>query len=174
MFLRIPDDAETGEYTVRTELFFDDGDKKDVKETVISVLGEESAAVADNQKPKAEDKTIITVAADKQSAVKGGAEAAKQKHPVVMSPSSHNYLDYYQGEGTAEGAVYAGLRMKKTYGFEPVPEGVEEKYILGNQGNLWSEQLQNIRNVEYMAWPRLKQARTGTDLQIKLKVILRS
>lgn len=87
--------------------------------------------------------------------VKGGAEAAKQKHPVVMSPSSHNYLDYYQGEATAEGAVYAGLRMKKTYGFEPVPEGVEEKYILGNQGNLWSEQLQNIRNVEYMAWPRL-------------------
>jgi hexosaminidase len=64
-------------------------------------------------------------------------------------------LDYYQGEATAEGAVYAGLRMKKTYGFEPVPEGVEEKYILGNQGNLWSEQLQNIRNLEYMAWPRL-------------------
>ena len=87
--------------------------------------------------------------------VKGGAEAAKQKHPVVMSPSSHNYLDYYQGEATAEGAVYAGLRMKKTYSFEPVPDGVEEKYILGNQGNLWSEQLQNIRNVEYMAWPRL-------------------
>ncbi len=87
--------------------------------------------------------------------IKGGAEAAKQKHPVVMSPSSHNYLDYYQGEATAEGAVYAGLRMKKTYSFEPVPEGVEEKYILGNQGNLWSEQLQNIRNVEYMTWPRL-------------------
>ncbi len=87
--------------------------------------------------------------------VKGGAEAAKQKHPVVMSPSSHNYLDYYQGEATAEGTVYAGLRMKKTYSFEPVPEGVEEKYILGNQGNLWTEQLQNIRNLEYMAWPRL-------------------
>ncbi len=87
--------------------------------------------------------------------VKGGAEAAKQKHPVVMSPTTHNYLDYYQGEATAEGSVYAGLRMKKTYSFEPVPEGVEEKYILGNQGNLWSEQLQNIRNVEYMTWPRL-------------------
>ena len=64
--------------------------------------------------------------------VKGGAEAAKQKHPVVMSPTTHNYLDYYQGEATAEGSVYAGLRMKKTYSFEPVPEGVEEKYILGN------------------------------------------
>jgi len=87
--------------------------------------------------------------------VKGDAEAAKQNHPVVMSPSSHNYLDYYQGEATAEGSVYAGLRMKKTYSFEPVPEGVDEKYILGNQGNLWSEQLQNIRNLEYMAWPRL-------------------
>ncbi len=87
--------------------------------------------------------------------VKGGAEAAKQKHPVVMSPSTHNYLDYYQGELTSEGKVYAGLRMKKTYSFEPVPEGVDEKYILGNQGNLWTEQLQNLRNLEYMAWPRL-------------------
>ena len=31
MFLRIPDDAETGDYTVRVEVFFDDGDEKNTK-----------------------------------------------------------------------------------------------------------------------------------------------
>jgi hexosaminidase len=86
--------------------------------------------------------------------VKGGIEAAKKGHKVVMSPSTYNYLDYYQGEITAEGKVYAGLRMKKTYSFDPVPEGVDPNLIIGNQGNQWTEQLQNMRNVQYMTWPR--------------------
>lgn len=86
--------------------------------------------------------------------VTGGIEAAKRGHKVVMSPTSYNYLDYYQGEMTAEGKVYAGLRMKKTYSFDPVPEGVDPNLILGNQGNQWTEQLQTLRNVQYMTWPR--------------------
>ena len=86
--------------------------------------------------------------------VKGGIEAAKQGHKVVMSPNDYNYIDYYQGEITAEGKVYRGLRMKTTYGFDPVPEGVDPTLILGNQANQWTEQLQNMRNVQYMTWPR--------------------
>jgi len=86
--------------------------------------------------------------------IKGGIEAAKQGHKVVMSPNDYNYLDYYQGEATAEGKVYRGLRMKTTYGYEPIPEGVDPNLILGNQANLWSEQLLNFRNVQYMTWPR--------------------
>jgi len=86
--------------------------------------------------------------------VKGGIEAAKQGHKVVMSPNDYNYIDYYQGEVTAEGKVYRGLRMKTTYSFDPVPEGVDPNLILGNQANQWTEQLQNMRNVQYMTWPR--------------------
>ena len=86
--------------------------------------------------------------------VKGGIEAAKQGHKVVMSPNDYNYIDYYQGEVTAEGKVYRGLRMKTTYGFDPIPEGVDPNLILGNQANQWTEQLQNMRNVQYMTWPR--------------------
>ena len=85
---------------------------------------------------------------------KGGIEAAKQGHKVVMTPNDYNYIDYYQGEVTAEGKVYRGLRMKTTYSFDPVPEGVDPKLILGNQANQWSEQLQNMRNAQYMTWPR--------------------
>ncbi len=86
--------------------------------------------------------------------VKGGIEAAKQGHKVVMSPNDYNYIDYYQGEVTAEGKVYRGLRMKTTYGFDPIPEGVDPNLILGNQANQWTEQLQTLRNVQYMTWPR--------------------
>ena len=85
---------------------------------------------------------------------KGGIEAAKQGHKVVMSPNDYNYIDFYQGEPTAEGRVYRGLRMKTTYGYEPVPEGVDPNLILGNQANQWTEQLQTMRKVQYMTWPR--------------------
>ncbi|SKA12730.1 beta-N-acetylhexosaminidase [Sediminibacterium ginsengisoli] len=86
--------------------------------------------------------------------MKGGAEAAAQKHPVVMSPAQFAYLDYYQGESTVEPPVYAALRLNKTYQFDPLPAGVDPKYILGGQGNLWTEQLNNFRSVQYMLWPR--------------------
>ena len=85
---------------------------------------------------------------------KGGIEAAKQGHKVVMSPNDYNYIDYYQGEITAEGKVYRGLRMKTTYGYEPVPAGIDPNLILGNQANQWTEQLQTMRKVQYMTWPR--------------------
>jgi len=85
---------------------------------------------------------------------KGGIEAAKQGHKVVMSPNDYNYIDYYQGEITAEGKVYRGLRMKTTYSFEPVPNGIDPSLILGNQANQWTEQLSTMRKAQYMTWPR--------------------
>ena len=94
--------------------------------------------------------------------VKGGIEAAKQGHKVVMSPNDYNYIDFYQGEPTAEGKVYRGLRMKKTYSFEPVPEGIDPNLILGNQANQWSEQIFDMRYAQYMTWPRgMAVAETG-------------
>jgi hexosaminidase len=51
--------------------------------------------------------------------MKGGIEAAKQGHEVVMSPTDFAYIDYMQGDGP-EPPVYATLRLKKAYEFEPV------------------------------------------------------
>ena len=86
--------------------------------------------------------------------MKGGIAAAGMGHRVVMSPTDFVYLDYYQGEQSVEPPVYAGLRLNKTYQFEPVPEGVDPKLILGGQANLWTEQIQRFRTVQYMLWPR--------------------
>lgn len=86
--------------------------------------------------------------------MKGGIEAAKQGRKVVMTPTDFVYLDYMQGDPVIEAPVYASLRMKKTYQFEPVPDGVDGSLILGGQGNLWTEQIYNMRQVQYMIWPR--------------------
>lgn len=86
--------------------------------------------------------------------IKGGIEAAKMGHYVVMTPTTFAYIDYHQGEQTIEPTIYAGLRLNKCYSFNPVPEGVDAKYILGGQGNLWTEQVVTLHHAEYMTWPR--------------------
>lgn len=83
-----------------------------------------------------------------------GIEAAKKKHEVVMSPTQYAYLDYMQADAITEPRVYASLRLSKAYEFNPVPVGVDPKYIKGGQGNLWTEQVYNLRQAEYMTWPR--------------------
>ncbi|TDQ10325.1 beta-N-acetylhexosaminidase [Pedobacter metabolipauper] len=85
---------------------------------------------------------------------KYGIDATKKKHEVVMSPSAYAYLDYMQADVITEPKVYASLRLSKSYEFDPVPAGADPKYIKGGQANLWTEQVYNIRQVEYMVWPR--------------------
>ena len=86
--------------------------------------------------------------------MKGGIEAARMGHHVVMTPWDYCYLDLYQGESTVEPPTYGLCRLKDSYTYDPVPDSVDEKYILGGQGNLWTESVANFRQVEYMTWPR--------------------
>lgn len=86
--------------------------------------------------------------------VKYGIEASNSGHMVVMSPTNYVYLDYMQGDISTEPRVYASLRLNQTYKFNPIPEGANPSYILGGQANLWTEQVYNIRQAEYMTWPR--------------------
>ncbi|PWS31912.1 beta-N-acetylhexosaminidase [Pedobacter paludis] len=86
--------------------------------------------------------------------MKYGIQAANDKHNVVMSPTEFAYLDYMQADVSTEPKVYASLRLNKVYQFNPVPTGVNAQYIIGGQANLWTEQVYNFRQVEYMLWPR--------------------
>ncbi|WP_157278484.1 beta-N-acetylhexosaminidase [Olivibacter sitiensis] len=86
--------------------------------------------------------------------MKGGVEAARMGHKVVMSPSDFVYVDLYQGDPLAEPPTYSMLRLRKTYSFDPVPEGIDPSLILGGQCNLWTEQIPHMRAAEYMLWPR--------------------
>jgi hexosaminidase len=86
--------------------------------------------------------------------MKGGIEAAKQGHEVVMTPTTYCYIDYTQGDHTLETPIYADLSLRKAYEFEPVPDGVDAKLILGGQANLWTEQIATLRHAFYMTYPR--------------------
>jgi hexosaminidase len=88
----------------------------------------------------------------------GGIEAAKQKHQVIMTPTTYVYLDYSQSENEDSVVIGGNLPVEKVYSYDPVPKELNEeqaKYIMGAQGNVWSEYMNNPRKVEYMIFPRL-------------------
>ena len=85
---------------------------------------------------------------------RGGIAAAKMGHEVVMTPTTYCYLDYMQADPAIDPHVYASLTLKKTYDFNPLPEGVDPHLILGGQGNIWTEQMYQKRHLQYMVWPR--------------------
>lgn len=90
--------------------------------------------------------------------MKGGIEAAKAKHDVIMTPTDFAYLDYGQGDPRTEPINIGGyVTLEKVYSFEPVPKELsddEKKYILGGQGNVWTEYMKTPDKVEYMVFPR--------------------
>lgn len=89
---------------------------------------------------------------------KGGIEAAKQNHDVVMSPNSFFYLDYYQADPKTQPLAIGGnLTLSKSYSFEPdLPEltAEEAKHIVGIQANVWTEYISTPAYAEYMTFPR--------------------
>lgn len=89
---------------------------------------------------------------------KGGIEAAKMHHDVIMTPGKTNYFDYYQATPATEPLAIGGLTtVEDVYNYEPVPKeltGEEAKYVLGAQGNVWTEYIHSPQKVEYMAFPR--------------------
>lgn len=90
---------------------------------------------------------------------KGGIQAARAGHDVVMVPQEHLYLDHYQsadrdGEPLAIGGCNT---LEKVYQYNPVgwatPE--EARFVLGTQANLWTEYVKTPEHAQYMMFPRL-------------------
>lgn len=89
---------------------------------------------------------------------KGGIVAAKQKHNVIMTPGSHCYFDHTQSTNE-DSIVFGGFTpVEKVYSYEPVPKELSadfSKYVLGAQGNVWTEYMKYPSKVEYMIFPRM-------------------
>lgn len=112
---------------------------------------------------------------------KGGIDAAKQKHDVIMTPTTYVYFDYAQSKPEDSLVIGGYLPLEKVYNYEPVPEELttaEAKHILGAQANLWTEYIKNPRKIEYMIFPRMtalsevvwspKEKRNWKDFQARL------
>jgi hexosaminidase len=89
----------------------------------------------------------------------GGIKAAQMGHNVVMTPVSHCYFDYYQGDPDLEPTAFGGfIPLAKVYSYEPIPAELtaeEGKLVLGAQANVWTEYMPVSSHVEYMTFPRL-------------------
>jgi hexosaminidase len=84
--------------------------------------------------------------------------AAQQGAKVIMSPASRVYLDMKYNAQTPLGQDWAGyVDVENAYSWDPATQvtGVSENDVLGVEAPLWSETLQSIDNIEFMAFPRL-------------------
>ena len=91
---------------------------------------------------------------------KGGIQAAREGHDVVMTPGSGGlYLNHYQGDPKAEPEGYAHHSILQVpYDYNPVPAELtaeEAKHILGVQGNLWSEFIYTDYMRDYLTFPKI-------------------
>ncbi|MCD6115672.1 family 20 glycosylhydrolase [bacterium] len=92
--------------------------------------------------------------------ISGGIAAARTGHDVIMTPTEYCYFDYYQAPRSMEPTAIGGLTtLKKVYSFNPVPEDSlivdQRKYVIGGQGNVWTEFIGTPEYAEYMFFPRM-------------------
>ncbi|MEY4805432.1 MAG: hypothetical protein RL331_1958 [Bacteroidota bacterium] len=102
----------------------------------------------------------------------GGKAAAAQGHYVVMCPGSHCYFDHYQGRGGEEPLAIGGYTpLDRVYEFNPIPTDMDvasAAYVLGAQGNLWTEYIPDMDQLEYMTYPRAIALSTALWSETKL------
>ena len=91
--------------------------------------------------------------------IKGGIDAARAGHDVIMTPGSHTYIDHTEGDPRYEPLSIGGyLPMDTVYSYEPIPDSLtaeQAKHVLGSQGQMWSEYMPTTQQREYMAFPRM-------------------
>ena len=89
----------------------------------------------------------------------GGIAASQKGNKVIMTPHRYCYFDYYQWNKRNEEPLAQGghLPLSMVYMYDPVPKELaddQKQFIIGAQGNLWTEYIPDIRQVEYMMYPR--------------------
>ena len=85
-------------------------------------------------------------------------QAADQGAEVIFSPADRAYMDMKYDESTQLGLIWAGyINVNRGYTWDPATNlnGFPINHILGVEAPLWSETLQTLQDVEYMAFPRL-------------------
>lgn len=90
----------------------------------------------------------------------GGIAAAHQKHNVIMTPqTTGNYFDHYQSGSPQEPVSFGRYAaLDETYNYDPVSKELtsdEQKYVIGTQGNLWTEYVPTVAKLQYQILPRL-------------------
>jgi hexosaminidase len=100
------------------------------------------------------DNAVVQFWADIKNTTMGVEQGAK----VIMSPAKKAYLDMKYDTTTQLGLSWAGLiEVDTAYIWNPETyvQGVTRENILGIESPLWSETVTNMKEIEYMVFPRL-------------------
>ncbi|HLO33555.1 MAG TPA: beta-N-acetylhexosaminidase [Anaerolineales bacterium] len=84
--------------------------------------------------------------------------AKRQSAKIILSPANKTYLDMKYDDSSPLGLDWAGLiSVRNSYDWEPgsYMNELTESDILGIEAPLWSETLLTIKDIEYMAFPRI-------------------
>jgi hexosaminidase len=87
-------------------------------------------------------------------------KALRHNTPTVLCPNRWCYIDYYQEDPEAEVKSQGMfLPLSRVYNYYPevdsIPQAVQDKYMLGVEGCLWTEFIQTPERAEYMGFPRI-------------------
>ncbi len=94
LYMKIPECTTAGDYKVRVEVIYDDGDEKITKESMITVTeGEFCGAVTPETKPK----TIITVGVESQDLTQGQGGAVYPLTITNMGTTTKSYTVTVEG-----------------------------------------------------------------------------
>ncbi|MGA5115793.1 beta-N-acetylhexosaminidase [Streptomyces pseudogriseolus] len=86
------------------------------------------------------------------------AEAARNGTGLILSPADRAYLDMKYDASTPLGLSWAGyVEVRRSYDWDPGAylEGVPESAVRGVEAPLWTETLDEVGELEFMAFPRL-------------------
>ncbi len=75
-------------------------------------------------------------------------QAASDGYDIVNSFHKYTYLDYN----------YEKTPLSKAYSFDPIPDGLAEKYhhkVVGMGTQMWSEWIPTVGQMDYMIFPRI-------------------
>ncbi|MET9235918.1 beta-N-acetylhexosaminidase [Streptomyces cellulosae] len=86
------------------------------------------------------------------------AQAARNGTGLILSPADRAYMDMKYDANTPLGLSWAGyVEVRRSYDWNPGAylEGVPESAVRGVEAPLWTETLDEVGELEFMAFPRL-------------------
>lgn len=95
----------------------------------------------------------------RDNADKRVASFIEQGGRIIMSPADAIYLDMKYASDETLGLEWADgpTTLHDAYNWDPaaIVNGVTDEHILGVEAPLWTETIGNVRDLEYMAFPRI-------------------
>lgn len=123
-------------------------------QAIVRAHGKQVVGWADIASARLEPDTLVQVWRPKTAMGPALAQGAK----AIMSIASRAYIDMKYDDNTPIGLTWAArIEVPDAYDWDPAAQvpGLDPAAIVGVEAPLWAETIATIRDIEYLAFPRL-------------------